>query len=95
MRVFKGSYQHWRCGDGSTLTGVFDRTGNDAFKAGKLEAAIELYDRAVEVLERGDALGGGGGVSNEERKIIQCKLARDILQVILHMFANVHVYAHP
>jgi hypothetical protein len=45
--------------------------GNEAFKSGKLEAAIALYDRAVEVLEKGDARGGGGGVSDEERKIIQ------------------------
>ena len=55
--------------------------GNEAFKAGKLEAAIALYDRAVEVLEKGDARGGGGGASDEERRIIQGKLARDTLQV--------------
>ena len=46
-------------------------SGNEAFKSGKLEAAIALYDRAVEVLEKDDARGGGGGVSDEERKIIQ------------------------
>ena len=55
--------------------------GNVAFKAGRLEEAVALYDRALDVLRKGDAPGvGGGGVSDAERRIIQGKLARDTMQ---------------
>ena len=40
--------------------------GNEAFKFGKMPEAIALYDRAVVILEKGDALGGGH-VSHRKR----------------------------
>ena len=57
--------------------------GNAAFQAGRLEDAIVLYDRAVAVLHSPDAhKGGGGGVSDDERRIITQKLACDVLNQV-------------
>jgi len=34
--------------------------GNEQFKVGKIEDAIGFYTRAIEILQKGDPLGGGG-----------------------------------